>query len=306
MRIRRRQFPSRVASLFRRFAVARVALLAAGAFAATASFPSIARAQQPATLPPLPGSAPDEALPPPPPPPPPSATEPPLLLGPASPPPLAPVRPRGKHAPRYSLWTGARFGFLGFGGGFYGITVGNSSTTEWTTQIVKPGPTLEADVGVRLGRRFIPFIFYERAVLGPGERFTGDSGATAYSELYGLGLRFTAGDVNTAGFLTEISIGERNVGVNANGQSYRMSGFEYFKLGLGAEIRISSLLVLSPLASLSTGTLTGTSGSVTFSSQGSRDGVTQPPYENGASIQDQRGYVMLSLTCGAHFDLLGD
>jgi hypothetical protein len=188
------------------------------------------------------------------------------------------------------------------------VTVGNppTSTTEWTTQIVKPGATLEADVGVRLARRFTPFVFYERAVLGTGQRFAGDSGTSAYSELYGLGIRFTAGDVDTAGFLTEISIGQRTVGVNANGQSYRMSGFEYFKLGLGAEIRLSSLLVLSPLASLSTGTLTGTSGSIDFSTKGSApDGITHPPYENGASIQDQRGYVMLSITCGAHFDLLG-
>ncbi len=264
-------------------------------------------------LPPLPGSGPGGAppvapppSPPPPPPAPPSGDESLSLPPPARPP---PSELRGKHAPRLSLWTGARLGFLGFGGGFYGVTAGNPpvSTTEWTTQIVKPGATLEADVGVRLARRFIPYVFYERAVLGVGARFAGDSGTSAYSELYGAGIRFTAGDVDTAGFLTEISIGQRTVGVNVNGQSYRMSGFEYFKLGLGAEIRLSSRLVLSPLASLSTGTLTGTSGAVSFSSAGSAsDGVTHPPYENGASIQDQRGYVMLSLTCGAHFDLLGD
>jgi hypothetical protein len=213
-----------------------------------------------------------------------------------------------KHAPRYSLWTGARFGFLGFGGGFYGVAVGDppTSTTEWTSQIVRPGPTVQADLGVRLGRRFTPFIFYERAVLASGHRFDGESGTSAYSELWGMGLRFSAGDVDNAAFLTEISIGERTVGVSANGQSYTMSGFEYFKLGLGAEIRLSSLLVLSPLASLSTGALTNTSGAVTFSAAGSTDGVKQPPYQNGAPIQDQRGYVMLSLTCGAHFDLLGD
>jgi hypothetical protein len=170
---------------------------------------------------------------------------------------------------------------------------------------VTPGPTIQVDVGARLGRRFTPFVFYERAVLGVGRRFEGESGTSAYSELWGMGLRFSAGDVNTAAFLTEISIGERTVGVTANGQTYTISGFEYFKLGLGAEIRISSLLVLSPLASLSTGAMTNTSGAVNFSAAGSADGVKQPPYENGAPIQDQRGYVMFSLTCGAHFDLLG-
>jgi hypothetical protein len=224
-------------------------------------------------------------------------------------PPPAPgeKRRREKHAPQYALWTGARFGFLGFGGGFYGVPVGNPpvSSTEWTSDLVTPGPALQADLGVRLGYRFTPFVFYERAILGTGSRFAGDTGTSAYSELYGAGLRFVAGDVDSAAFLTEISIGERTVGVQANGSTFRMSGFEYFKLGLGAEIRLSNHLVLSPLASLSTGSMTNTSGTVLFSPAGSTDGNTRPPFENGASITDQRGYVMLSLTCGAHFDLLG-
>jgi hypothetical protein len=296
----------------------------AGALLVGVSPPS-ARAQQAQALPPLPAATEDAEPPPPPPPPPPAASRrspPPTPDLPPPPPPDdfaddgypgAPPPPDGKHrrvkhAPRYALWTGARFGFLGFGGGFYGIPVGNPpvSTTEWTSDLVTPGPTLEADLGVRLGYRFTPFVFYERAILGTGSRFAGDEGTSAYSELYGAGLRFVAGDVDTAGFLTEVSIGERTVGVQANGSTFRMSGFEYFKLGLGAEIRLSSHLVLSPLASLSTGSMTSTSGLVTFSSAGSSDGNTHPPFENGANITDQRGYVMLSLTCGAHFDLLGE
>jgi hypothetical protein len=268
--------------------------------------PLTAEAQSDAqTLPPLPGMGPED-VPPPPPSPPPAppgiSPIPPVASGTAAPRARSP-----RHAPRYSLWTGARFGVLGFGGGFYGVGVGNppTPTTEWTTQLVNPGPTLQADIGVRLGRRFIPFVFYEHAILGVGRRFEGDTGTAAYSDLWGMGLRFSAGDVDTAAFLTEISIGERTVGVSANGQTYTISGLEYFKLGLGAEIRITSLLVLSPLASLSTGAMTNTSGAVTFSAAGSADGVKQPPYENGAPIQDQRGYVMFSLTCGAHFDLLG-
>ncbi len=279
-----------------------------GAFVCAATSSSIALAQA-APLPPLPDETSDAAtsapppleLPPSPPPREPPPPPPPSLVAPARPP-----KPP-KHAPRYSLWTGARLGVLGFGGGFYGIQTGSppQESTEWTTQIATPGPALEADLGVRLGRRFTPFVFYERAFLGVGHRFDGDSGTSAYSELYGMGLRFAAGDVDNVAFLTEISIGERTVGVRANGQTYTMSGFEYFKLGLGTEIRLSSMLVLSPLASLSTGTLTSTSGAVTFSTAGSADGTTHPPYENGAMIQDQRGYVMISVACGAHFDLLG-
>jgi hypothetical protein len=314
----------------------RLSRLAAGSVVVSVlvvAYPArLARAQQaPAPLPPLPPAAADAPpqsppsapprqrpapvvaadAPPPPPPPPPEGS---VFYGPfdAPPPPpslhLPPPPHPPKHAPRLALWTGARFGVLGFGGGFYGVPVGNPpvSTTEWTTDLVTPGPTLQADVGVRLGYRFVPFVFYERAILGVGSRFAGESGTSAYSELYGLGLRFVAGDVNTAAFLTEISVGERTVGVSANGQTFKMSGFEYFKLGLGAEIRLSTHLTISPLASLSTGSMTSTSGSVTFSTAGSADGNTHPPFENGASITDQRGYVMLSLTCGAHFDLLGN
>ena len=234
---------------------------AIAAFAIVVAFSPPARAQ--AQLPALPDDAPPPPLPPPgsrpdptprpPPAPPPLPPEGAVLDGPEGappPPPPPPVLPgKHKHAPRYSLWTGARFGVLGFGGGFYGIQGGKPSVemTEWTSNLVTPGPSLQADVGVRLGYRFAPFVFYERAILGPGSRFAGDGGGSAYSELYGLGLRFAAGNVDSAAFLTEISIGERVVGVSSNGQTFTMSGFEYFKLGFGAEIRLSSQLVLSPL-----------------------------------------------------------
>ncbi len=271
-------------------------------------------------LPPLPPSAPvyaPEASPPPPPPdqppPPPDQPPPPPAVYDGYPPPPAiyyapppPPRPR-IHAPVYSLWTGARIGYMGFSGGFYGVPVGNPviSATESTSQLVTPGPTIELDVGARLGRHYVPFIFYEHSFLQAGNRFAGEGNTSAYAELYGVGFRFTAGDPDRAGFLSEISIGERTVSVSAGGQTFKMSALEYFKLGLGAEIRLSTLFVLSPLASLSTGTMTDTSGSVTFSSAGSGDGNTHPPYQNGQQILDQRGYVMLSLTVGAHFDLFG-
>jgi hypothetical protein len=263
-----------------------------------------ASAQADGSLPPLPAS-PDPPLPPtaPPPPPPGRAYE-----G-APPPPPGSVSPSprpAKHAPAYALWIGARLGYVGFGGGFYGAPVGSPpvSTTERTSNLVTSGPSLEADVGVRL-RHFTPFIFYERAILGIGSRFAGESGVSAYTEIYGTGVRFTAGDLDSFGFLSEISIGERTLGLTANGQTFTMSALEFFKIGLGAEIRLSSRLTLSPLVSLATGTMTNTSGSIAFSTAGSADGNTHPPFENGASIGDQRGYVVLSIACGAHFDLLG-
>jgi hypothetical protein len=182
---------------------------------------------------------------------------------------------------------GARLGYMGFGGGFYGGTNNGGEYTETTGNLVSPGPSLQLDVGVRLGRRYVPFVFYERDFLRAGRRFDGD-GATAYSDFYGIGFRYTAGDVNSAGFLTELSIGYRNVSITDNGQTYTMTAFELFRLGLGAEVRLSTLFVLSPMISISTGSMTDTTGSVNFSKQGQADGATGPAFVNGAEITDQR------------------
>ncbi len=298
--------------------------------------PAVAWAQgnTPAPLPPLPSPEPQYAPPPPQAPqpyyPPPqsyspsypptygpqpytqpySRTPPPPYYSPYYAPPPPPVayyeRPSEPytHAPRFSLWTGARLGYMGFGGGFYGGTNSGGEYTETTGNLVSPGPSLQLDVGVRLGRRYVPFVFYEHDFLRAGRRFAGDD-ATAYSDFYGIGFRYTAGDVNSAGFLTELSIGYRNVSITDNGQTYTMTAFELFRLGLGAEVRLSTLFVLSPMISISTGSMTDTSGSVNFSKQGQADGATSPAFVNGAEITDQRGYVTVSVSCGAHFDVFG-
>jgi hypothetical protein len=201
------------------------------------------------------------------------------------------------HAPKFSLWTGARLGYLGFGGSFYGF----QGASETTGNLVKNGPTVELDVGARLGRRYVPFVFYEHAFLPAGHRFEGNSSASAYSELYGIGFRYTGGDVDSAGFLTEISIGQRTVAVSDGTNTYKLSALEFFKLGLGAEIRVSTLIALSPLISISTGAMTDASGVANYTNTG--DGVKHTP--GGSTVDDQRAYVMLSLTFGVHFDVFG-
>jgi hypothetical protein len=195
---------------------------------------------------------------------------------------------------------------MGFGGAFYGgfNSITGNEYTQTTGNLVTPGPSLQFDVGIRLGRRYVPFVFYEHDFLRPGRLFNGDS-ASASSQFYGIGFRYTAGDPNTAGFLSELSIGYRSVSVSSGGMTYTMQAFELFRLGLGAEIRISTLFVLSPLISISTGTMTDTSGNTTFNAASASNGVPGPYYPSGAEIDDQRGYVTISATCGAHFDLLG-
>ena len=83
-----------------------------------------------------------------------------------------------------------------------------------------------------------------------------------------------------------------------------MTALEFFKLSLGAEIRLSTLFVLSPLVSISTGVMDDTEGTTTFQSSVGLSGKA-PPFVNGASINDSRGYVTVGVGVGGHFDVFG-
>jgi hypothetical protein len=205
------------------------------------------------------------------------------------------------HAPKFSLWVGGRAGFLGFGGNFFQNEFNEGETTG---NYLKNGLSLGLDAGARLGKRYVPYIFLEHGFMGQGHRFEG-SDTTSSADLLGVGFRYTAGDVDSAGFLTDLSIGIRTVTVRNATETYKMQSLEIFRLGLGAEIRISTLFVLSPMATLSGGAMSDTTGSITYSADGSHDGITKPLYENGKQIQNQRGYVVVGIHCGAHFDVFG-
>jgi hypothetical protein len=205
------------------------------------------------------------------------------------------------HAPKFSLWLGGSLRALGYGGNFYDNEQGKKETTG---NFLGNGLGLELDVGARLGKRYMPFLFVEHGFMGAGHRFAG-SDAKSSSDLYGVGFRYTAGDVDSAGFLTELAIGVRTVTVTGGGQTYKMSALEIFRLGLGAEIRISTLFVLSPMAHLSAGVMDSTSGTVAYSADGSKDGIKEPTFRNGDSVNAERGYVVLGIGCGAHFDVFG-
>ncbi len=215
--------------------------------------------------------------------------------------------PEPTHAPKFSLWAGGRLGFLGFGGNFYTNSAGpggSGATGETTGNFVKNGLSTGLDVGARLGKRYVPYLFIEHGFMGQGHRFEG-SDATSSTDLLGVGFRYTAGDVDSAGFLTDISIGMRSVTVKGGTETYKMQSLEFFRLGLGAEIRISTLFVISPMATISSGTMNDTSGSATYSAAGSGDGEQHPTYQNGKQIDNQRAYVIVGIHCGAHFDIFG-
>ncbi len=192
-------------------------------------------------------------------------------------------------------------GLLSFSNAFYTNQQGDAETTG---NYVRPGLSLEADVGARLAKRFLPYLLFEHGFLGQGRRFEG-SNASSQSNLYGIGFRYTAFDVDSVGFLADLSFGFRSITVNNGGESYTMRSLEIFRFGLGAEIRLNTRFVISPLLSFSTGNMGDTDGSIHFSKAGSGDGLGAPRYQNGQNISNQQGYLMVNLGVGGHFDLLG-
>lgn len=220
------------------------------------------------------------------------------------PPPVAPPPPPEPetHAPKYSLWTGARLSYLGFGFSFYENERGQPETTG---NYLGNGIAPQIDIGARISYRYIPYLYWEHGFMGQGHRFDG-SQARSSTDFYGIGFRYVSGDVDSVAFLTDLSIGKRVVTVSNGTQSYSMSGIEFFRLGLGAEIRVATLFALTPLFSISSGALNDSEGDVAFTcAPNCTDGVNGPTYKNGQVIQSARAYVVLSLGLGIHFDIFG-
>ena len=199
------------------------------------------------------------------------------------------------HAPKYSLYAGMRLSYMGFGGSWYAIS---DQQDETTGNLVKQGPAFEFDVGAPLGRHYIPFVFVEHAFLGAGHNFEGIS-ASATSDLYGVGLRSVSGDVDSVGLVTEITIGRRTVAVSSGNTTYSLSSIEFLKFGLGAEIRISTLFTLSPLAFIGTGQMNDSNGDVTYANG------NHPVYTQGEPVRASQTYVVIGIGVGAHFDIFG-
>lgn len=207
------------------------------------------------------------------------------------------------HAPKYSLWTGARLSFVGFGFSFYD---NETAQPETTGNIIGNGVAPQLDLGARISYRYIPYVFWEHGFMGDGRRFEGMN-VHSTTDFYGVGFRYVSGDVDSVAFLSDLSIGKRVISVSDGTSSYSMSGLEYFRLGLGAEIRLATLFALTPLLSISSGALNDTDGSIPFACAPScADGVQGPTYTNGKVIANSRGYVVLSLGVGFHFDVFGE
>ena len=272
-----------------------------------------------APLPPLP---PASAEPPPPPPaPPPSAaagtaspTPPPPPPGAPPPPPPSPLVPPPppvvyiepeveKRAPRYALWAGGRLGILAYGGGIYDNPA--TQQVETTGNFVRTGLGLELDIGARLDKRYVPYLGIELGFAAAGHRFD-TSKTQARTSFLGIGFRYIAGDVDNVGFVSDLSFGFRSFDLSNPSGSWSATGFEFLRLGFGAEIRINHRFAISPLVTVSGGSLTDTSGNISFApNQG--DGATAPAFQGSQAIPGaaQTTYYAIVLGCGAHVDLFG-
>lgn len=211
-------------------------------------------------------------------------------------------RPR---APRDALWVGARLGVLAYGGGLY-VNDPNAGTEETTGNFIEPGPAIELNVGARLARHYIPYVTYEIGLGGAGRRFDGTDTRVSTS-FAGIGIRYVAGDVDTVAFVSELSFGFRSFHASNDTGSWSLTGFEPFRVGLGAEIRLTRRFTISPLITIADGVLTDTSGNIAFGPhQG--DGLTGPPFVGNGNVPDlaTANYYAVVFGCGAHFDLLGE
>ncbi len=209
-------------------------------------------------------------------------------------------------APRYSLWLGGRLGLLLYGGGVYFNP--NTGNDEQTSAFVTNGLALEADVGARISKRYIPYLALELGLVGPGSRFQGSgTSASAGTSFLGLGFRFLAGNVNYVSFASDLSFGFRKFQVTNGGSTWTASAFEFLRLGLGADIRFTDYFTISPMVTLSGGTLTSTSGGVSFAQNQADAQMGTPSQVSNGQIPSnwQTNYYAIVLGCGAHFDLLG-
>lgn len=256
------------------------------------ALPSSQPALPPPSAAPAPAPAPAQPTPAP-------DAEPAAPLAPAPPPFTYEPAPLPVHAPHTAFWLGAQVGAIGYGGAFF---LNQKNHEETSGNFVGAGGALELDVGARLNRRYLPYVLVEYAALAPGHRF--DKDTRAASSLLGVGFRFVLGNVDRAGFLADLSLAQRTIAVRRGGQEFQMRGPELFRLSLGAEIRMTNLITLSPIAHLSGGSMAQSDGTIPYV-DGQGDGEVAPTFQDGKISGSQRSYLVVGIGCGVHFDLFG-
>ncbi len=237
-----------------------------------------------------------------------------------------PPPPEPDHvAPKNALWVGARGGWwIPFGSAWGRCTLvyDNGACAEGVSfplrDFVGSGPTVQVDLGARLGRAYNVFVSWEHARLSGGaasltRKFNDENGVEAaveqpqsrggHTNFYAVGARVSS-DPDRVGFLAEMLIGFRDLTVEWDPSDVPEEGVRRltmseapleFRFGLGADIRVHPLLSLSPLFTIGSG----------------RFGKIEQELEDG-SKEDAMGpddlfaaHGWFTLELGAHFDLFG-
>lgn len=232
-----------------------------------------------------------------------------------------PPPPEPTHvAPAYAIWLGIRGGWLWPAGNLWGRCVTyyqgscDRAVTVSTQTFVDDGLMLEVDAGVRLGRRYNLFVAWERAQLdGGGKRFPLDLDSDGEadldmprsergdSDLWGLGARFSS-NADQVGLLVEMLVGWRRMRAVwdkvPNGApevlAMNQAPFEV-RFGLGADIRLTRTLSLSPMATLGAGVFREIQW--VHSDDTRENAIPESEYRFQHST--------FTLHLGAHFDLAG-
>src|SRR3954470_17787668 len=236
--------------------------------------------------------------------------QPPAPTAPQDPPPFEPPLPtsfepppppQSRHlAPQNALVLGARLGwFFPFGNLWAKAqppTAGDGYLLKgvpWR-DYASSGPMFEIDVGFRLSRSYTAFALWERAQLGSGRNGDGIDGAQdgAETDYWAAGLRASS-NPDQLGFLTEVAIGYRRARTFfKNDVQYQFTDAPFeARLGLGAELRLNRMTLLSSLVTVGVGGF----GSV------ERVGPngTGLPLTHG--LDDGDGHGWATLTIGGHF-----
>jgi hypothetical protein len=214
---------------------------------------------------------------------------------------LPPPAPPMHRSPYASLFVGARAGALfPFG---HAYATGRDYYSEYGEDwagLATGGPLLELDVGVRFARHFTLYGFWEHAWMGkgsdpswrapaPGSNFGNQQSAT--TDYPGLGFRWSSRP-SSVGFLIDLGLGYRWFHESwSSGAKMDFEGFGEFRLGLGADIRVTRLFSLTPLMSVSTGSFSDRQ--VTIPGEGKRDIANTFSGSHGT----------LTLSVGGNFDL---
>ncbi len=170
-------------------------------------------------------------------------------------------------------------------------------STKWSAY-ASSGPMFELDGGARLGRNYNLFVMWEHAALGNGSAepnaHGGQNGGS--TDYYAIGARVSS-DPDSIGFLTEVSLGYRRFhAVWGDGSELQLTNAPFeFRVGLGADIRISRGLSISPMATVGAGGF----GTVRrIGPKGAKEAV-DPPADQAA------GHAWATLQLGGHFDIAG-